>query len=169
MKKLVWRYARLITLALCGFMSLMALAFAQPPGSSSSHRIPLERLVETLGLDEKTQTEVNQILDASNAEYQELRRKLREADERMRALLEQEKPDEAAVMAQADTIGTLETEARKQRLRTMLRVRSFLTPEQRAKLLEMMHTRRSRGFRRPRSSEHHHRKSPENSPAQEGP
>jgi Spy/CpxP family protein refolding chaperone len=57
--------------------------------------------------------------------------------------LEHENPDEAAVMAQADAIGALKTEAQKHRLRTMLQVRALLTPEQRTKLLDMLRARRS--------------------------
>jgi Spy/CpxP family protein refolding chaperone len=45
--------------------------------------------------------------------------------------LEQEDPDEAAVMEQAEAIGALRTESRKQGLRTLLDVRALLTPEQR--------------------------------------
>jgi Spy/CpxP family protein refolding chaperone len=149
MKRLVWRYTQLIMLVLCGFVSLLTPVLAQPPSPPRLHGPPhearLEHLVEAIGLDEKTLTEVYKIIDASKAEHRELRRKLREAHDHMRSLLEQDKPDEATVMAQADVIGGLETEARKQRLQTMLQVHALLTPEQRTKLLELLRTRRPRG------------------------
>jgi Spy/CpxP family protein refolding chaperone len=129
-----------------------ALVLAHPPGPSlgpGPHGGRLKQLIADLGLDEKTLTEVNQILEASQTEHQELRRQLREAHEHMRTLLEQAEPDEVMVMAQADAIGALETEAQKQRLRTILRVRAFLTPAQRAKLLELLRTRHSRRPPRP--------------------
>jgi Spy/CpxP family protein refolding chaperone len=149
MKRLVWRYTQRIVLVLCGFVSLLTPVLAQPPGPPRPHGPPhearLEHLVESIGLDEKTLTEVYKVIDASKAEHRELRRKLREVHDRMHSLLEQKEPDEAAVMAQADTIGALETEIQKQRLRTVLQVRALLTPEQRAKLLELLRARRSHG------------------------
>jgi Spy/CpxP family protein refolding chaperone len=149
MRRLRRHYAQLLALVLCGVVSVPALVFAHPPGPSPHHGGRLKQLIANLGLDEKTLTEVNQILEVSQTERQELRRQLREAHEHMRTLLEQAEPDEATVMAQADTIGALETEAQKQRLRTILRVRAFLTPAQRAKLLELLRARHPRRAPRP--------------------
>lgn len=128
-----------------GFLTLLAPALAQSPGVSSSRQGRFERLLEETGLDERTLTEVRQVLDASKSDRQELRRNLREAYAHMRSLLEQPQPDEAAVMAQAEVIGGLQTEARKQRLRTLIQVRALLTPEQRAKLLALMRARHQGG------------------------
>jgi Spy/CpxP family protein refolding chaperone len=143
MKRFIWRYMWLIVSVVWGFVSLPDSAVARPPGLPPDHGARLEQLVEALGLDEATLAKVQQIIDASKAEHQELRQRLRKAGRQMHALLEQENPDEAAVMAQADAIGALKIEAQKHRLRTMLKVRAFLTPEQRAKLLEMLRARRS--------------------------
>jgi Spy/CpxP family protein refolding chaperone len=65
----------------------------------------------------------------------------------MRRLLGQDRPDEAAVMQQAERIGALEIELHKQRLRTMLRIRALLTPEQRRELVTI-HGERHRGRQR---------------------
>ena len=136
-----WRFVGMTCLAL----SLVGgmIAYGESGAGRGGHHFGrggarLEQMVESLGLDEKSMTEVKKILDASKAKRQELFAKLHEAHEHMRSLLEQEQPDEASVMAQADTIGALETEGRKQRLQTMLQVRALLTPEQRAKLLEKL-------------------------------
>jgi Spy/CpxP family protein refolding chaperone len=112
-----------------------------------------EKFIEEINLDQKTLIEVKRILNASQAKHKELFGQLRAAHERMRFLLEQQNPDEAAVMTQADTIGALETEARKQRLRTMLQVHALLTAEQRTKLLEKLRTQRPRGRHRLRGRE----------------
>jgi Spy/CpxP family protein refolding chaperone len=49
-------------------------------------------------------------------------------------------------MAQADAVGAAMTEHRKHELRTLIRVRALLTPEDRAELTELMlHHRRGRG------------------------
>jgi Spy/CpxP family protein refolding chaperone len=50
--------------------------------------------------------------------------------ERMRTLLEADKPDVNAVLAQADSVGALKTEARKAQLRNLLAIRALLTAEQ---------------------------------------
>jgi Spy/CpxP family protein refolding chaperone len=52
--------------------------------------------------------------------------------------LQQDRPDETAVLAQAEVIGELETEHRKQTLQTLLAIQSLLTPEQRASLRAAM-------------------------------
>ena len=45
-------------------------------------------------------------------------------------------------MQWADRIGAVETELKKQRLRTMLEVRALLSPEQRQKLVKIFEERR---------------------------
>jgi len=144
-------YVRLSLFMMCGFISVLAPALAQPPSASSPHRERLERLFEEIGLDDKTLTEVRKILDASKTDRQELHHKLREAYAHMRLLLEQPQPDESAIMVQADIIGGLRTEARKQRLRTLIQVRALLTPEQRAKLLALRRVRHASDPCGPRS------------------
>jgi hypothetical protein len=138
-------YIQFSLFMLCGFVTLLSPAFAQPPSLSSPRQGRLERLLEEVGLDERTLGEVRKVFDTSKSDRQELRRKLREAYEHMRFLLEQENPNEAAVMTQAEVIGGLQTAARKQRLRTLIQVRALLTPEQRAKLLELMRARHRDG------------------------
>jgi Spy/CpxP family protein refolding chaperone len=140
-----WRFVGVacLALSLAGGM----IAYGESGAGRGGHHFGrggarLEQLVESLGLDEKSMAEVKKILDASKAKRQELFAKMHEAHERMRSLLEQGQPDETAVMAQADTIGALETEGRKQRLHTMLQVRALLTPEQQAKLLEKLREQR---------------------------
>jgi Spy/CpxP family protein refolding chaperone len=63
---------------------------------------------------------------------------MKAAFEQMRTLLDQDTPDEAAVMQQAELLGQLRTEAHKAMLHTLLAVRAELTPEQRAQLREKM-------------------------------
>lgn len=104
-------------------------------GKSSGRR--LEKAVQQLDLAPEQKTKVQAILDAAKEERAKARLERRDAFDQMRALLEQDAPNEAAVLSQADKIGALETEAHKSMLRTLLAVRAELTPEQRAKLKEM--------------------------------
>src|SRR5215831_9431157 len=100
---------------------------------------------ERLGLDKETLATIRTIVDASRAQGETMRTELRQAQARMRTLLSEEGPQEAAVMQQADAIGTLELAIRKQRLQAMLRIRALLTSVQRQELMRLQdswHTRR---------------------------
>jgi Spy/CpxP family protein refolding chaperone len=111
----------------------------------------LERHAERLGLDEATQAKIREIAAAAHDGESALDEQLRAQHDALRALLDQENPDEAAVMAQAERIGALETERRKRRLQTMLQIRALLTPEQRRELVEIHEERRAE--RRERSGD----------------
>ncbi len=169
MKRSLWRSCLLLMLVLGGIGRVATQVFARPPGPPPFHGERFKQAVAELGLDEKVLTEVNAILDASNVEQQRLRIQLNEAHERMHAFLEQSKPDEATLMSQADLIGTLETEARKHRLRMILRVRALLTLEQRAKLLGLLRGRGGRGSRAVRPPDEQPGDSPKASPGRDKP
>ena len=128
----------------------MTSGWAQPPGPPARHAPPgsrLERLVEELELDAQTLAQVDAIIDASRDKKRTLRRQLREARKQMHSLLEAEEPQEAELLEQADRIGGLRTELRKEQLKTMLRVRALLSPEQRVQLLERLNKGPRRGRR----------------------
>ena len=55
--------------------------------------------------------------------------------------MDQDKPDEDAVLKQVEKLGQLGTELNKVRLRTLLKIQAMLTPEQRKQLRQ-----RGRGF-----------------------
>ena len=97
----------------------------------------IEEHAERLGLDQETLTTIRTIADASRQKEEEFREALRNAYDTMRELLSQEVPDEATVMQQAEVIGALELTKRQHRLRTLLRIRSLLTPEQRQALIRI--------------------------------
>ena len=135
---------------LCEWGGWMAGGWAQTPGPPirhAPHGLRLERLVEELGLDAQTLAQVDAIIDASREKKRTLRRQLREARKQMRSLLEAEEPQEAELLEQTDRIGGLRTELRKEQLKTMLRVRALLSPEQRAKLLERFNKGTRHGWR----------------------
>jgi Spy/CpxP family protein refolding chaperone len=129
-------------LALAGLASFVTPALAGPghgPGGPGGPGARLEKHLKTLGLDANQQQKVQAILDAAKPQRDQIRTQMRSAFEDMHALLDQDTPDQAAVLAQADKIGQLSTEAHKEMLKTLLAVRAELTPDQRAKLkAEMM-------------------------------
>jgi len=90
----------------------------------------LERRLAGLGLPDATLDAAHAELDEARALRRDLEGERHAARERMRALLGEEQPDPAAVMAEADALGALALEARKADLRALLAIRTLLTPEQ---------------------------------------
>ncbi len=118
-------------------------------GGRHGHRGPplgevLERHAAELGLDEAAVGRIRAIEETSRPERDALREELHGLRTDLHALLEADAPDEAAVMAQVEEIGAVKTELQKHRVRTLLAVRAELTPEQRAKLVELREARRAK-------------------------
>ncbi len=110
------------------------------PRGPRGHKGPEAReleLVEALDLDEATRARVRAIIDETRDQGAALQQDKRRARRALRELLEQDSPDEAQVLARIDALGRLETDARKLRIRTMLRIRALLTPAQRAKMASL--------------------------------
>ena len=105
----------------------------------------LEQRIEAFDLEEASQAAIYRIMDEARIDQRELRTEMREAREVMRSLMQQDEPVEAALMKQVDVIGALKLQSRKRGLKTLLEVRSHLTPEQRDELREGMKQRGERG------------------------
>jgi Spy/CpxP family protein refolding chaperone len=125
--------------------TVLASAGSAKPGHGPGHpgRF-LERKLDQLELAPETRAQVQSVLDAAKPAREASREQIHEAHRALRALLEQDPVDEAAVMAQADAVGALMTESRKQELRTMIQVRALLSPDDRAELEQLMRERRGR-------------------------
>jgi Spy/CpxP family protein refolding chaperone len=139
------RKLQTVSLSLFVALALATSAFARPgggPGHGPGKGFFLQRQIEKLELPAETRTQVDAVLAASRTRQDALHEQIRAAHESMRSLLDGESVDEAAVMAQADAVGSLMTEARKDDLKTLIQVRSLLTPEQRAALDQQMEKRR---------------------------
>ena len=130
-----------VSISLFAALALAASAFAWPGGGHGPGKgrgFFLQRQLEKLELPAETRTKVDAVFAESRTSQEKLHEQIRAAHDSMRALLDQDSVDEAAVMAQADSIGALMTQARKQDLKTLIQVRSLLTPEQRASLDQQM-------------------------------
>jgi Spy/CpxP family protein refolding chaperone len=128
-----------LALAVAGVLGAGA-AFARPPGhhggpggrgghGSCGGYERLSDKIDDLGLDAEKQAAADQVLEQARAARKAQRAEMRAAREQMRALLAQDAPAVEAVMAQADAIGALETKAHKERLQTMLSLRSIVGAE----------------------------------------
>jgi Spy/CpxP family protein refolding chaperone len=110
------------------------------PGPGGFARM-LERNAERLKLDESTLEQIRGLgTDARNGSKDLIERQKKER-EVMRTLLDAQSTDESAILSQADLLGQIDTDLRKQDLRTMLAMRRLLTPEQRAELKKLREER----------------------------
>lgn len=142
----------LLALALGGVAALAGgAAWARPHGGDCGGRHhgmgieQLERKVPGLELAPDTEKAVYAAIDQARAKRRSLDRELGAAHERLRALLDQERPEVDAVLAQADKLGALRTELHKLELRAKVAVRALLSPEQWEQLHPKHHEHRHGG------------------------
>jgi Spy/CpxP family protein refolding chaperone len=122
-----------------------------PPGSGrrGPHGPPpiervLERHAGELGLDADTRAAIRDIAAKARQDEQPVADQLHSLQDQMHELLDGDSPQLDDVMQWADRIGAAETELKKRRLRTMLEIRTLLTPEQRQTLVKIFEERRGR-------------------------
>jgi Spy/CpxP family protein refolding chaperone len=125
-------------LALTGVLSPTTSVWARAPRYGFDRMSRLEEKIDTLNLDDATRTAIHKAIDGGRVAQDDIRSQLHKARQDFRAMLQQDNPNEAQVLAQSGVIGGLVTEQRKQALHTWLTVRTLLTPEQRASLREAM-------------------------------
>jgi Spy/CpxP family protein refolding chaperone len=137
---------RLRFLPFAALLALFAAALPVAPATAraSGSRPDVRRLAEKLeqnaarlGLSPETLAKVRAIVDEAAPESDALQNKLRMAQATLRELLSTPRPDEAAVLRQADEIGALESALLKQGLRSLLRIRPLLTDAQLAELKQI--------------------------------
>jgi Spy/CpxP family protein refolding chaperone len=126
--------------------SFIALTAAQaqpgPPMLPPPPEALIERYAEELGIDEATLERIRALAEQHRTEQQGILTELQQQKLALRTALSAEQPDEAAVIALARKIGTLESDLSVARLTSLIRIRAALTPEQNAALREKM----ERGF-----------------------
>jgi Spy/CpxP family protein refolding chaperone len=125
-------------LALTGILSLTTSTWARGPRHGFDRMTRLEEKIDALNLDDATRTAIHEAIDKGRGAQDDIRSQLQKARQDLRAMLRQDTPNNDQVLAQAEVVGGLETEQRKQALHTWLSVRALLTPEQRASLREAM-------------------------------
>jgi Spy/CpxP family protein refolding chaperone len=118
------------SLAVC---VIAGLATAQPEPPPPWAR--WEQRVRHMDLTAPQKEKVTKILDESRKERESLQALIRQTSAELNQLLQQPNFSEQAVLKQADKLGALRTERQKAMLRSFLKVRAELTPEQRRQLL----------------------------------
>ena len=105
----------------------------------------LEAKLAELPLDADTKAAAARVLEQARADREARHDEMRDARRALHELLAKDEPALDAVMAQADTLGALQTEAHKSKLRTLLELRSLVGPEQWKALRESLRQGRGHG------------------------
>ena len=134
-----------LTLAVVTAGLLATPGLARPGDGPPRGGPPLARALEDVDLPDAVRTRVDAVLDEARSDQRALMRELRTAHETMRDLLDADDPTEKSIMAQADEIGRLRTAMEKGHLRTLLRVRGILSPDQRKELTRALKERMHHG------------------------
>jgi Spy/CpxP family protein refolding chaperone len=125
-----------------GSLLLGARLFAQPalPAALAEHLFTPDFLKQHQGALDPTDDQKNQFLDAldkTQARVAELQSQIQKETDALATLLKKDRPDEAAVLAQADKALKVENETKRVQLTLLVRIKAGLTPEQLAKLREL--------------------------------
>jgi len=130
-------------------MNVVVVAFAQEQkerngrAKLSEHYLgagerPLMDMMNDLGLTPDQQSQLKALKQATTNEMNVLTVKMRALAVQQAKLLNQETPDEAALLKGTDDIGQVRTDIAKMRIKQMVAVQRILTPGQRAKMREKM-------------------------------
>jgi Spy/CpxP family protein refolding chaperone len=111
----------------------------------------LEAKLADLELDADTRAAAARVLEQARTEREAQRDELKDARRALHELLAQETPAVEQVMAQADALGALQTEAHKAKLRTMLELRALVGPDQWQELRDSLHRHKGKGERMEKS------------------
>ena len=128
----------IVTLAALALALAAPATWARPHGRPHGPPPPLalavERHADELGLDAAKLGSIIALQQQEHEDSAELRRSIEDGRGQLRALMDSEESDEAAVVSQVEALGTLETRARVARMRTDFAVRALLTREELATL-----------------------------------
>ena len=122
-----------------------------PPGLAEA-RLIKER-AEEIGVDEETLEKLEKLVAETREQEDALRLRTIEAENQVRALLDESIPEEKALLEAAAGGSDVARETRRLRLQTSLRARALLTKEQLEKFMELREkafAKRRKQGRRPR-------------------
>lgn len=136
--------------ALLGIALQVDGAGAQPPAGrhgphALAHASFLERYADRLSLDEDTRATIRGVVNVTRSSTERRRVERKALFGRMEEMLAADQPDEPEVLLLVDQLGKLDLADHKDRMVAMLAIRSVLTPEQRAELLEIRKEPRGHG------------------------
>ncbi len=130
----------------CGLMSIALLAstaMAQQrarrtttPGGYAEGRL-MKRKAEDIGLSEETVAKIDAVIKAGKAEEAKLRDENMAAIKKLNELLAQNLPSEKELMAVSDKVGENASKSRVLKMKSVIELRSLLTPEELEKFMKI--------------------------------
>ncbi len=130
----------------CGLMSIALLAStamaqqrsrrANTPGGYAEGRL-MKRKATEIGLSEKTVAKIDAAIEAGEAEEKKLREEGMAAIRELNELLAKNLPSEKELMAAANKLGENASKSRALKMKSVIEMRSLLTPEQLEKFMEI--------------------------------
>jgi Spy/CpxP family protein refolding chaperone len=128
------------TFLIAAQLGLASAGAAESTRDLLEQMIPPERVLaqaQALGLDTKQRQSLERIQADLSPRQAPLLRQMHQERDALVALLKQEKPDEAAVVARFEALNAVETELKRLRLRMTIAVKKVLTAPQQAKALSL--------------------------------
>jgi len=127
----------------CGLMSIALLASTamaqqrsgRSPGGFAEGRL-MKKKAKEIGLSEETVAKIDAVIKAGKAEEAKLREENMAAIKELNELLAQNLPSEKELMAAADKVGANAEKSRELKMKSVIEMRSLLTPEQLEKFME---------------------------------
>src|SRR6266581_7122730 len=124
------------------FLAGVPGTYAQPPGPDpiAETLFPPEfvmRYAADVGLEEPQRTAIKDALQKAQSRFVDLQWDLQAESERMVRLLQARPVDEAAVLARADRVMSLEREVKRTHLSLLVRIKNLLSEAQQDKLLAL--------------------------------
>ena len=130
----------------CGLMSIALLAATAPaqqrsgrsntPGGFAEGRL-MKKNAKELGLSEDDVTKIDAVIKVGRGEEQKLREQNEVAIGELNKILAQNLPNEKELMAASDKVGEIALKSRALKIKSVIEMRSLLTPEQLEKFMEL--------------------------------
>ena len=106
------------------------------PGGYAEGRL-MKRNAKEIGLSEETIAKIDALIEAGTAEEAKLREQGKTAIGEVNEILAQNLPSEKELMAASDKVGENAAKSRVLKMKSVLEIRSLLTPEQLEKFMEI--------------------------------
>jgi len=128
--------------ALMGIALLAAPTLAQQrggrantPGGFAEGRL-MKKKAKEIGLSEETIKKIDAAIEAGKAEEAKLREESLAAIEALNQVLDQSLPKEKELMAASDKVGKAASKSRELKMKSVIEMRSLLSPEELEKFME---------------------------------
>jgi Spy/CpxP family protein refolding chaperone len=133
---------KMFLIVLSTWLSAASLFAQQNPSNDPMGKafFPPELVMQNqdgIGLTEVQRKSINKELQSAQSEFMNLQWDLSKESEKLKSLIEKEKPSEKEVLEQLDKILAIENKIKKRQLILLVRIKNQLTHEQQEKLQQL--------------------------------